>query len=189
MASTFISLHHETGGSASGVNSFNGRDGNVTSQAGDYSAEQISYDNTDSDLTAINVQDAIDELAGQVQTGASPGFSFGRSNTVNQGTYLLCETVPSNVAGRWVYVNNAYVRKVFVANELSTTFTLDVYYHDGNNLNETLLGSVTVTSANGGVFTVNWAVPLNKQLSIKVAAGSANAAKNIVAGLELAGSI
>jgi len=188
MASTFIEISCGSGDSAgtAGVVSFNGRTGVVTSQAGDYSADQISYDNGASGLDAINVQDAIDELAANSATSASPGFSFGRSGNVLTGTYLQCESVPSNVAGRWVFINSALVERVFVSNELSTTFTLEFFYHDGNSIGETSLGTVTVSGAYGGSFPVSWSVPLNKQLSVKMAA---NAAKNIVCGLSLRGSL
>lgn len=49
---------------ASGVASFNGRVGVVLPQAHDYDGSMVDYDNSDSGLTATNVQDAIDELAG-----------------------------------------------------------------------------------------------------------------------------
>lgn len=187
MASTFIEIGCSTDGSGTaGVISFNGRTGVVTSQAGDYSAEQITYDNTTSMIPAVNVQDAIDYLAANTATSASPGFSFGRSGNVASGTYLQCESVPSNVSGRWVFINNARVERIFVANELNTTFSLDFYYHDGGGLNEILLGTVTVAADYGGTFPVSWNVPLNKQLSAKI---SANSARNIVCGLELRGTV
>jgi hypothetical protein len=187
-SSTYIELPLDDGGAPGTVDSFNGRTGVVVSQAGDYTAAMISYNNTTSGLTATNVQTAIDELASEIQTSASPGFSFGRAGVLTQNTYLLCETVPSNVSGRWVYINSAFVRKVFISNETSGPFTLDVYYHSGNNVGETLLGSVTVSSGVGGYFNVNWSVPSNKQLSVKVAATSTNTLKNAVCGLELTGS-
>ncbi len=188
MASTFLSIDcgGTTGPVTSGVSSFNGRTGAVTSQSGDYSAAQVTYDNTSSLIPAANVQAAIDYLAGQSASSASPGFSFGRAGLVNAGTYLQCESVPSNVSGRWVFINSAVIEEVFVSNELNTTYTLEFYYHDGNSINETLLGSVTVSAAYGNRFSVNWAVPSNKQLSAKV---SANSAKNIVCGLSLRGTI
>lgn len=189
MSSTYIELPIEGGTGTSGVTSFNGRVGVVTSQAGDYSAAIISYDNTTSGLTAVNVQDAIDELANDIATGASPGLTFGRAGVVGPGTYLQCETVPSNVSGRWVYINSAFVVRVFVSNETSGPYTLQVYYHDGNGVGETSLGTVTVASGLGGVFSVNWAVPINKQISVKVATTSVNSVKNIVCGLELTGSL
>lgn len=50
------------GHAAAGVNSFNGRDGDVLPEYGDYDAESIAYDNTDSGLTSNRAQGAIDEL-------------------------------------------------------------------------------------------------------------------------------
>lgn len=187
MASTFIFLP-ENNSVAAGVQSFNSRVGAVSSAPGDYTAAQISYNNFNSGLSSTNAQSVIDELASRVQTSASPGFSFGRAGSVNAGTYLQCETVPSNVSGRWVYIANALVRSVFVSNELQVPYSLDVAYHSGNNTSETIIGTINVTSGYGGAFMVNWAVPANKQLSIKISASSPNAAKNIVCGLELSGS-
>ena len=51
------------GHAAAGVNSFNGRDGDVLPELGDYDASQIAYDNSNSDLDSTDVNDAIDELA------------------------------------------------------------------------------------------------------------------------------
>jgi hypothetical protein len=187
MASTFIHLPEDTA-VAAGVQSFNGRTGVVTGASGDYGASQISYNNTTSGLPATNVQTAIDAVKSLILTSASPGFSFGRAGIVNAGTYLQCETVPSNVAGRWVYITSAVVKRVFVSNEFAVPYTIEVLYSDGNNVNEVSLGTVTVSSGFGAAFTVNWAVPTNKQISVKVALSSSNAAKNIVCGLELGGS-
>lgn len=66
-----------TGNSSGGggsVDSFNGRTGAVVPQAGDYSADQITYDNTSSGLAATDVQAAIDELA--------PAIVDGNPNTI-----------------------------------------------------------------------------------------------------------
>ena len=52
-----------TGASFDGVVSFNSRQGVVTPQSGDYTANQIGYNNTVSGLTATDVQSAIDEIA------------------------------------------------------------------------------------------------------------------------------
>ena len=149
-------------------------------------AENVPFDETvTGDLTSTDVQGAIDELSNTVSTSASPGFSFGRASNVNTNTWLNCEGVPSNKAGRWVYINNAVVTRVFVSNESVGTFGVSVYYHDGDGQNLTLLGSVTVTSAYGDAFSVNWAVPTDKQLALRLTTGSA---RNIVAGLELQGT-
>lgn len=147
-------------------------------------AKSTPFDNTTNGFTATDVQAAIEE----VKSSASPGFSFGRSGSVNAGTYLQCETVPSNVSGRWVYINSAYVTRVFTTNEETTTYKLEVLYHDGNESGLTSLGTVTVTAAKGNYFSVNWLVPTNKQLAIRLATDSPNSVKNIVCGLELSGS-
>ena len=56
----------EQGGGVAGVSSFNTRTGAVTPAAGDYEAEQVTYDNETSGLTATEVQAAIDELLGKL---------------------------------------------------------------------------------------------------------------------------
>ena len=51
---------------ATGVTSFNSRTGAVTPISGDYTSAKISYDNTSSGLAATDVQDAVDELKGNI---------------------------------------------------------------------------------------------------------------------------
>ena len=50
-------------GSITGVSSFNGRTGTIMPASGDYKAEQISYDNSASGVSANTVQSAIDKVA------------------------------------------------------------------------------------------------------------------------------
>jgi len=150
-----------------------------------YVARQIFYDNSDSGLTAEDVKSGIDEVANLVNVSASPGFSFGRSSNVNANTWLQCETVPSNKSGRYVYISNATVTEVFVSNENQDTFDLEVYSNDKGGLGLVLLGTVNIVSSYGGAFSVNWTVVTGTELAIKLVNGSG---KNIVAGLELAGT-
>ena len=49
-------------GGVSGVSSFNGRSGNVIPTSGDYSADIVSFDNSDNDFTATDTQAAIEEV-------------------------------------------------------------------------------------------------------------------------------
>lgn len=150
-------------------------------------AKSVPYDNTDSGLIATDTQAAIDELKLNAAISSSPGFSFGRSGNTVPGTYLQCESVPSNVSGRWVYVTNGIIEHIYVSNENITTYTIEVLYHQGSEVNLTSLGTVTVVANRGGKFTVNWSVPTDNQIAVRVAPGSANAAKNIVCGLEIRG--
>jgi hypothetical protein len=148
-------------------------------------AEQVPFDNSTNGFTADDVQGAIEEINTDIATSASPGFSFGRASNVNAGTWLQCETVPSNKAGRFVYITNAIVEKIFISNELVATFTVEIYEHEGDEVNLTLIDSKTVTAARGGSFTVNQSVTTGRQLALKLSAGTA---RNVVAGLELSGT-
>lgn len=132
-----------------------------------------------------NVQEVIEEVCQKVATSASPGFSYGRDGNLAGGTFLLCEKVPSNKAGRWVYINDAVISDIYVGNEDISTFDVSVYHHDGNEVNLTFVNSITVTAARGGKFSVNWPVPTDKQLAVSIENGSA---KNCVVGLSLQGT-
>lgn len=48
-----------------------GRIGNIVAEAGDYTAEQITYNNTSSGLTAVEIQAAVDELEGRLESAES----------------------------------------------------------------------------------------------------------------------
>ena len=63
------------------VNTFNGREGVVVAQAGDYTANEIDYDNTGSGLTATDVQSAINEIDANTPTTYTESFN-GRSGVV-----------------------------------------------------------------------------------------------------------
>lgn len=148
-------------------------------------SEYIPFDNTGSPLTSTEVGPAIRELTNKVITSASPGFSFGRSGNATSGTWLACETVPSNLSGRFVYIANAMIKSVFVANEEISTFNVSVFYHNGGGTGMTLVGTVSLSGVYGDAFSVSWTVPTGAYLAMQVTGGSA---KNIVAGLELSGT-
>jgi hypothetical protein len=58
------------GAAGGGVTTFNGRSGVVVPQAHDYNAGQIDYTNTTSGLSATDVQGALDEIDGNVDTAS-----------------------------------------------------------------------------------------------------------------------
>ena len=59
----------ESGAEVNTVDTVFGRTGDVIAVAGDYAAEEVSYDNTTSGLTATDVKAAIDEVAASVGGG------------------------------------------------------------------------------------------------------------------------
>jgi len=148
-------------------------------------AASTPFDDSNVTYVADDVQEALEQQNSEVNTSASPGFSFGRRGNTPTNTWLLNEGVPSNKAGRWVYISGASVERVFVSNVKVTSYEIEVFHHSGAGTSMTSVGSVSVVSDYGGAFDVSWAVPTNKQLAIRVKSGSP---KNIVCGLELAGT-
>jgi hypothetical protein len=151
-------------------------------------AKSIPFDNSSNGFVSSDTQGAIEEINNSVATSASPGFTWGRSGTTNGGTYLQNESVPSNTSGRTVFLNNAVIKKVFIANQDATVLIIEVMSHDGDGLGMTLLGTVTTTAQRTSFFDVNFAVAINKQLAVRLK-NTSNAAKNIVVGVLIKGDI
>lgn len=120
----------------------------------------------------------------KTESSASPGFSFGRSGNVSSGAWLQCETVPSNVTGRHVFLKGAKIKKIFVSNESANTFNIGIYEHDGTTY--TLLTTVSLTAERKKDFTVSIDITYNLELAMQVTSGSC---KNVVAGFLIQGSL
>jgi hypothetical protein len=148
-------------------------------------AQNVVFDPAPTDLIATDVDGALKEISETVASSASPGFSFGRSGNLSSNTWLRNEGVSSNRAGRYVYINDAEITRVFVSNEDINTFSIGVYSHDGDQINLTLLTTVNIIASRGDEFIVSIPVTTGKQLALRITGGSA---KNVVAGLELKGT-
>jgi hypothetical protein len=64
------------------VNEFNGRTGNVSPAASDYDANQVDYDGATSGLVATDVQAAIDEVDGDLDTHIADTSAHGVTGAV-----------------------------------------------------------------------------------------------------------
>jgi len=152
-------------------------------------AKAVPFDNSTNGFTSTDTQAAIEEVQYNVSVSASPGFTWGRSGNVNSNTWMLNDSVPSNVSGRTIFLNDAIIEKVFVANQDATSgIIIEIYSHDGDEINLTLLGSVTTVATRSNTFVVSFAIALNKQLSMKLSNTSSNG-KNLVAGVLIKGSL
>ena len=97
---------------------------------------------------------------------------------------MLNDTVPSNKAGRRIFLIDATLESVFVSSEDVDTFDLEIFEHDGTTF--TLITTVSVVAARGGEFTVaSLSLTTSKELAIKLVNGSA---KNPVVGCILKGT-
>jgi len=137
-------------------------------------------------LTSETTQEAIEELCGYIAISASPGFTWGRSGNVPAGSWLLNDTVPSNLTGRNIFLYNGQIEMVYTSNEITSTYDLSIYEHDGTTY--TLLTTISLIS---GKSIENYlATPISitngKELAAKIETGSA---KNVTAGLLLRGTL
>lgn len=90
----------------------------------DVSASEITYDNTESGMTAANVQDAITELSTAPKGGASVpvGSVFWLATQTAPEGYLICD---GSAASRTEYADLfAAIGTTFGAGDGSTTFAL-----------------------------------------------------------------
>lgn len=130
--------------------------------------------------TDVTTEKSLLELV----SSASPGFVFGRSGNTPSNTWLNNEGVPSNAVGIPILVNNPELTAIIATNENTSTFTVEVYEHDGTTF--TLIDSLTVTSArkNSKILTTPAALTTEKELAVKISSGSA---KNVKVVCLLAG--
>jgi len=148
-------------------------------------AEEIPFDNDSNGFLSEDVQGAIEEIG----ASASPGFSFGRSGTLNQNTWLRRPgNVPSNRAGVTIGINNPIITSVACANRNVETYEVEIYEHEGNSVNLTLLGTVTVVGKTSDVFTVNFPATKGKQLAVRLGNTSTGNVRDLGVDLQLIGS-
>ena len=132
-------------------------------------------------------QEAIDELCEVVSVSASPGYSFGRSGNLPNNTWLYrTGSVPSNRTGITVGFVNPVITKITVANENINTFDITLYEHEGDEVNLTSLGTVSIIASRSAEFNVNFPMTQGRQLSARVTSGSA---KNVGVDVQLSGTI
>jgi len=148
-------------------------------------AESVPFDNDTNGFTSDNVQGAIEEIG----ASASPGFSFGRNGALSQNTWLRRPgNVPSNRAGVTVDINNPVITRIACANRNVETYDVEIYEHEGNQVNLTLLGTVTVTSATSDTFSVSFSVTQGRQLAVRLGSTSTGNVRDLGVDITLVGN-
>lgn len=108
--------------------------------------------------------------------GGMPSIVFERSGEVNNNNYLYAGRVITNKTGVPQGLLECETIQVWIRCQLSATFTITFYEHDGDNVGVTTLFSVTMTSSKSTDFDVNDFGVVNptkgRQLSAKVTNGS-----------------
>lgn len=145
-------------------------------------AESTPFNNETNGFTSDNVQGAIEEIG----ASASPGFSFGRSGNVSNNAWLRRPgNVPSNRAGVTIPISNPVITQISCSNRNVDTYDILIYEHEGNQVNLTLLTTVSVVSARGDVFNVNIVATEGKQLAVRL--GNSGSVRDIGVDIVLKG--
>ena len=144
------------------VESFNGRNGTVTPTSGDYEADQITYDNQVSGLTATDVQAAIDELVNSIFSSGVASFN-GRVGVVLPvaGDYgaddITLDTsntdLPNTITNLQEYVEYMHPAQVTVVLTLNGAKEDTITVKDSNN--NTLGTCIFGSGQTSGTLTIN----------------------------------
>ena len=111
-------------------------------------------------------------ISGQLATTVPTACVFTRSGNLTSGSYLQVGSVISSTTGFPIRVQNGFLSFISVQNETVNTFSIEIL--EWNESVETLLATVTVTSAFGGDFTPVSDIPITfgNSLRVKVVSGS-----------------
>lgn len=138
----------------------------------------------DADVTTeVTLEDLLDG-----GNGASPGFNYGRQGFVSVNTWLLNEGVPSNRTGRVINITDPVAQVVSVSNRNTATFTVTFFEHDGNLVNLSTLGSITVTSANSNTNNISVNLTQGKQLAARLTNIASGTVRDLVVQIIVKGT-
>ena len=127
------------GHAAAGVNAFNGRDGDVVPQLGDYEADEISFDITAGTLESNDVQGAIEEIIDTIPVGLVNTFATAKTGdgATKSGVAITTPTGVFPPRSKYVVCDGADVNMADYP--LLATYFADVYgntyYFNTNALN------------------------------------------------------
>ena len=141
-----------------------------------------NLDNTDNGFDSEFVQGALEETG----ASASPAFSFSREGALNEGAWLnKAGGVASNRAGVSVFINNPIITLIACTSENENTYDVTIYEHNGDEVNLTELGTVSIVASRSEIFTVHFATSYGKQLAARITSGTS---RNAGVDLQLKGS-
>lgn len=103
--------------------------------------------------------------------GAAPGFVFARQGALGVSTWLLANSIPSNLTGVRNLFTNTRIKLISADSSSSSTYQFTVFEHD--HVTYTPLGAFTVTAAYGDTFTPTLSLTSGKNLAVQVTSGSA----------------
>lgn len=137
----------------------------------DLFADKVWFDNAGTNITADNVQGAIEQASTAIDNGASTGFVFTRNGSSPEGSWGEVNSIPSNMIGLPIDFDGAYLDRFIIINsDTAYNFTLEVFYHDGTNFTSLTTLSV-VNSRVASKVGINAPIPFGKELAVQVKPG------------------
>lgn len=148
-------------------------------------AASVPFDNTGTDFTSDNVQDALEETA----ASASPGFSFGREGSSGAGTWLRrTGNIESNRTGVTIPISSPVITTIATGTENVATYSVGIYEHEGNSVNLTLLTTISVTSSRTSFTTgLSISATQGRQLAVRCESNSGGNPNNLAVDIVLSG--
>ena len=113
-------------------------------------------------------------------------YAFGMAGNVKDKDWLYRPpgNIPTNKTGHTVGFVNPVIKKVTTANENLNTYDLEIYEHEGDEINLTLLETLNIVNKRSETFDICVAVTQGRQLAIRLVNGSA---RNIGVDISLDG--
>ena len=137
-----------------------------------------------------NAQEAIEENREQILKSASPGFTFGRPNVIFNNTFLFNEGVSSNMSGRTMGFLDAELIKITYNTRDEASYDIQIYQHDGNFQNATLITTQTVNNNNKGSFDLtNVSLTIDRQFAIRINNITSGRVRDIMIDLNVKGRV
>jgi hypothetical protein len=156
-------------------------------------ASEVPLDNSTVDCldTAETVQEGFEEICTKIQVvqqQATPGFTWGASGAI-KNSYLLNDTVPSNLAGRICTVTG-FLKVIFITTERDDDkYTLEIRRRDNGTF--TTIASLVASDIDGErtYISTGLAVPvtIGDELTAYIKKFGNKGATNPVCGIILEG--
>lgn len=115
------------------------------------------------------------ELEGLGNPIVTQGFNFGANGNTPANTYInRIGGISSNIVGLPTLISSGEIKTISVENQNVNTYGIEVYEHDGNLVNSTLLYTLNVVSDTGAqASNLTISITKGKQIAAKTITGAA----------------
>lgn len=144
--------------------------------------------------TSVTLKTHLLRIKDAIANSGKPSYAFGRGSTVTEDTWLYSgNSVPSNKTGIPFGLSDGVLTYAWVGNELLVAYDVEIYWHEGDETNLTLLATLSVgAGSRTATFDIGdfglVLVPQDKQIACFVTNVSSTNPRNVSVHLTIAGS-